>query len=115
IGKGNTGAVYKARAPKTGTLVAIKVLNVSEASDPIALKRFQQEFLASRSLTDPHIVRGLECGNEGTVPYLVMEFVDGISLGNHLKTIGRMTERDALGITIHVAQALEHAHERGMI
>jgi serine/threonine protein kinase len=115
IGKGNSGSVFKARHQETGSFVAIKVLSAKEARDAVTLKRFEQEFRACRALNDPHIVRGLECGLEGTVPYLVMEFVDGVSLRDHLKKIGRMPEKEALRITIQVAQALEHAHERGMI
>jgi serine/threonine protein kinase len=115
IGKGNAGSVFKARHSGTGAVVAIKVLCLDAARDPISMKRFEQEFLATRMLISPNIVHSLDFGYEGTSPYLVMEFVDGVSLTNHLKSVGRMTERDALLMIIQVAQALHYSHERGII
>jgi serine/threonine protein kinase len=115
IGKGSAGSVFKARHTGTGAVVAIKVLGLDSARDPISMKRFEQEFHATRSLISPHIVHSLDFGREGAAPYLVMEFVEGISLTNHLKSVGRMTERDALRMIVQVAQALHYSHERGMI
>ena len=115
IGKGSAGSVFKARHSGTGALVAIKVLCLDAARDPISMKRFEQEFLATRSLISPHIVHSLDFGREGAAPYLVMEFVEGMSLTNHLKSVGRMTESDALLMIVQVAQALHYSHERGII
>jgi serine/threonine-protein kinase len=114
IGRGSYGSVFKARHRESGELVAIKLLSDSATRDPILLKRFQQEIVASRALEHPYIVRGLDFGDT-PAPYLVMEFVDGVSLMSHLKAAGRMAERQALQITTQIAQALEYAHQRGMI
>jgi serine/threonine protein kinase len=115
IGKGSAGSVFKARHENTGAVVAIKVLCAEDASDNVSLIRFEQEFITSFHLNDPHIVRGLEFGHQGNVPYLVMEFVEGMSLTRHLKVVGRMAESDAVRIIVQVAQALDHAHQRGLV
>jgi serine/threonine-protein kinase len=115
LGKGSAGSVFKARHGVTGNFVAIKVLGCEDAHDPVALKRFEQEFRATCILNHPHIVRGLDLGCDGHLPYFVMEFVEGESLGQHLKVTGRLAEYEALSIIIQIAQALHHAHQRGMI
>src|SRR5437762_13106932 len=65
LGKGGAGAVFKARHPQSGAVVAIKVLCRDEAFDPVSMKRFEQEFHATRVLQNPHIVPGLDSGYEG--------------------------------------------------
>ena len=115
LGKGAAGTVFKARHRQTGALVALKILCRGEARNPLSVKRFEQEFFATRALDDPHIVRGLDYGCEGTTPYLVMEFVEGESLSAHLKARGRLAEHEAISIAVQVAQALHVAHQRGMI
>src|ERR1700730_15500037 len=115
IGKGSAGSVFKARHTGTGAVVAIKVLCLDAAADPISMKRFEQEYLATRLLISPHIVHSRDLGYEGSAPYLVMEFVEGMTLTNHLKSVGRMTENDALRMIVQVARALHYSHERGMI
>jgi serine/threonine protein kinase len=115
IGKGNAGSVFKARHRETGAIVAVKVLSVDEARNPVSLKRFEQEFAACSVLNDAHIVRGLDFGCTGSTHYLAMEFVDGVSLSKHLKAVGRLGEVEAVSIIIQIAQALHYAHERGIV
>ncbi len=115
LGKGGAGFVFKALHPQSGVLVAIKVLCRAEALDPVAMKRFEQEFQATRLLQNPHIVPGLDFGYEGASPYLVMEYVEGESLGNYLKKVGRMAEVDAVRLAVQIAEALHCAHEQGLI
>src|SRR5688500_7125539 len=81
IAEGGMGAVYKGRHRATGTLVAIKVLPPATARNPVLMRRFEQEYRAASALDHPHVVRALDfCGNCSN-PSLVMEFVDGESLG----------------------------------
>jgi serine/threonine protein kinase len=115
VGRGATGAVYKARHALTGSLVAVKVLAAEAADNPVSLRRFEREFRTAQGLDHPHIVRGLDFGREGTQPYLVLELVDGPSLGTHLRTHGRLDEAEALAIIEQVGQALHAAHEQGLI
>ena len=115
IGRGGCGSVYKGRDPDTGQLVAIKALKPEIAADPRLLARFEQEFLATRTIVSPHIVRALAFGQENEVPYLVMEFVEGEDLGGRITTRGRLPEPEAVAVIAQVAQGLHHAHERGVV
>jgi serine/threonine protein kinase len=115
LGKGGGGVVYKARHRDTGMVVAIKVLSSQMAKDRVLLKRFEQEFLATRQLDDPHVVQGLDFGQEGETFFLAMEFVAGQNLWDLVKSRGRLTETEAIAIGVAIGQALEAAHRRGMI
>jgi serine/threonine protein kinase len=115
LGKGSTGSVYKARDPETEGLVAIKLLAREVATSARLLKRFEQEFLATRHLDSPHITRALDFGRDEQLPYLVMEFVDGHDLWEHIRTRGRLPEAEAVRLIAQVADALHQAHEAGII
>jgi serine/threonine protein kinase len=78
-------------------------------------KRFEQEFRAANTLDHTNIVRALDFGQEGNTPYLVMEFVDGESLGQRIEREGRLPEVEAVRIIGQVAQGLHKAHKLGMI
>jgi serine/threonine protein kinase len=108
-------AVYKARHPVTGDLVAVKVAGPEVTRNPVLLKRFEQEFTVTRGLDHPHWVRALQFGNEGEVPYIVLEFVDGPSLGDRIEREGRLPEAEAVRAITQVAQALHHAHQRRVV
>src|SRR5262249_10600925 len=77
LGRGGSGSVYKGRHRDNGELVAVKVLAAEVAADSVLLCRFEQEFIAARTLEHPNIVRALAFGQEGELPYLVLELVDG--------------------------------------
>jgi serine/threonine protein kinase len=115
LGKGGAGSVFKARHGPTGAIVALKVLCREDAADPVLRKRFEQEFLACRTLDNPHIVRALDFGQDGNLFYMVMEYIDGLSLQQHLAKVGRLGEHEAVAVALQIAQALQHAHQRGMI
>jgi serine/threonine protein kinase len=85
------------------------------ASNPVLLKRFEQEFRAASRLDHPNIVRALDFGEDGDQPYLVMEFVEGESLGQMLEREGRMREKDAISVIAQVAQGLYRAHKQNII
>ena len=81
IGKGGMGTVYKAQDPTTGRIVAVKVVGGEVAADPVLRMRFAQECQVARKLDHPNAVQVLDFGLDGTKPYLVMEYIDGESLG----------------------------------
>src|SRR5262249_4924216 len=85
IAEGGMGTVYKARQRDSGATVAIKIVPPHMASNPVLLKRFEQEFRAAKLLDHPNIVRALDFGTHGSSPYLVMELVEGESLGQRLE------------------------------
>jgi len=78
-------------------------------------KRFEQEFRAASRLDHPNIVRALDYRDAGNMPYLVMEFVEGESLGQKLEREGRMPEAEAIRIIAQVAQGLHRAHKQNLI
>src|SRR4051794_14064163 len=80
VAEGGMGAIYKARHKETGQIVAVKVMASNVATNPTLLNRFEQEFRAASILDHPNIVRALDYGDAGNLPYLVMEFVEGESL-----------------------------------
>lgn len=115
IAEGGMGTVYKARHRTTGDVVAIKMVAPHMATNPTYLQRFEKEYNAARALDHPNIVRALEHGVVDGRPYLVMEFVEGESLGQRLDRVGRIPEAEAVRIITEAAQALHQAHQRGMI
>jgi serine/threonine protein kinase len=115
IAEGGMGWVYKGQHKDSGQLVAIKIVPSTMTKNEVLLKRFEQEWKAASSIDHPNIVRALEyCGTGGT-PFLVMEFVDGESLGQKLEREKRLPEADSIRLIAQVAQGLHRAHKMGMI
>jgi serine/threonine protein kinase len=115
IAEGGMGAIYRGRHRSTGQVVAIKIMPAHMASNPVLLKRFEQEFRAASRLDHPNIVRALDYGETESSPYLVMEFVEGESLGQKLEREGRMSEAESIRIIAQVAQGLHRAHKQGLV
>src|SRR5437867_3412813 len=106
--------VYKGRDRSTGQVVAVKVLPPFQAGKH-AYHRFARECRILSALNDPHIVRALDFGLEANSPYLVMEFVEGESLGERLAREGSLPEAEAVRLLVQVAGALGRAHQRGLV
>jgi Tol biopolymer transport system component len=108
------GEVYQAHDTKLGREVAIKVLPAAFVGDPERLARFQREARILASLNHPNIstIHGLEHSDD--THYLVMELVLGPTLDERLR-VGVLTIEEALKIAVQIAQALETAHEKGVI
>jgi serine/threonine protein kinase len=115
IADGGMGSVYRARNTVSGDVVAIKIVPASMAANQVLLKRFEQEFKAANSLDHPNIVRAIEFGTEKGSPYLVMEYVEGETLGQRIDRMGRVPEKDAIRIIGQIAQGLHKAHSHGMV
>jgi serine/threonine protein kinase len=113
LAEGSMGVVYKARHWETGQIVAIKVLSKDVARNAVVLKRFEQEFRVASKLDHPNVVKVLEY-SAGDNPFLVMEYIDGESLGAKLER-SRLPEEGALAIVIQVAHGLHRAHRQGMV
>ena len=114
IAEGGMGAVYKARHSVTGEVVAIKVVPADTAKNPLLLKRFEQEFRAASLIDHPNVVKAIEYGG-GPSPYLVMEFVDGESLGQRVDRAGPVPEAEAVRLIGQVCEGLHRAHKQGLI
>jgi hypothetical protein len=115
IAGGGSGCVYKGRHRATGELVAVKLASKETAGNSLLRKRFEQEFHVASSLGHPHLVRALHLGEEGGTPYIVLEFVDGPSLGDRIERDGALPEDEAVRIITQVAGALEAAHRQRII
>ncbi|MBL8798525.1 MAG: serine/threonine protein kinase [Planctomycetia bacterium] len=115
IAEGSMGTVYKARHWETKDIVAIKIISKEIAKNPVLIKRFEQEFRIASKLEHPNVVRAIEYCGTGATPFLVMEFVDGESLGDKLERVGKVPEEEALTTIIQVAHGLHRAHRQGLI
>ena len=114
LGQGGMGAVYKARQTKLDRLVAVKVLPAEWGRDPAFAERFAREARALARLNHPDIVSVHDFGEAAGHFYLIMEFVDGVNLRQVLAT-GRLQPLQALPIVAQVCDALQYAHEQGVV
>ena len=114
IGIGGMGAVYQARQPALDRHVALKLLHTPPADDPGFAERFAQEARALAKLNHPNIVALHESGQVDGRPYFLMEFVDGVNL-RQLQQAGRLSPREALQIVPQVCDALQYAHDEGIV
>jgi len=115
IAEGGMGWVYKGRSRLTGQTVAIKIVPSTMTRNETLLKRFEQEWLAASKLDHPNIVRALDYCGTGSTPFLVMEFVEGESLGQRIDRDGKLPEAEAVRLIAQVCQGLHRAHKQGMI
>jgi len=114
IGRGGMGAVYKARQPDLDRLVALKVLARKAGSDPGFSERFTREAQALARLSHPCIVGVHDFGQVGDLSYFVMEYVDGPNL-REIEQAGRLDPRAALEIVPQICEALQFAHDEGVV
>jgi Tol biopolymer transport system component len=114
LGAGGMGEVYKARDPRIGRDVAIKVLPAGFAADADRLRRFEQEARATGALNHPNLLALYDVGTSDSGPYLVSELLDGQSLRDRLSA-GPVALQDALDWVTQMAQGLSAAHGRGVV
>ncbi|MEQ8318460.1 MAG: serine/threonine-protein kinase [Phycisphaerales bacterium] len=115
LGAGAMATVYKARQLNLDRLVAIKVLPRKFSQNPQFIERFYAEGRAAAQLNHPHIVQAYDVGKAGEYHYFVMEYVNGRTVYEDIVKNKRFGEADAIEIVRQVAQALGHAHDRGII
>lgn len=116
LGRGGMSVVYRAKHQAMGKICALKVLHMHLASDDLSIRRFKQEAQASSILSHPGIVSVTDCGEGASgMPYLVMDYVDGLSLSDLLKQDGPLTLDRFLSLMQQVASALAHAHTKSIV
>jgi serine/threonine protein kinase len=115
LGRGGMGAVYLARQVSLDRPVALKVMKSKWASDPVFLARFTREAFAAAQLVHHNVVQIYDIGEQHGINYFSMEFVEGKSLGDIVKSDGKVKAEDAIGFILQAARGLKFAHDRGMI
>jgi len=114
VGKGAFGTVFKARDPELDRVVAVKVPRAGNLAGPAALDRFLREARSVAQLRHPSIVSVHEVGQQDGLPYLVSDFVRGVTLAD-LLSARRPGFRDSAELVAAVADALQYAHDQGVI
>jgi hypothetical protein len=115
VGIGGMGAVYKAEHRLMERHVALKVVNPSLVNKPAMVERFQREVKAAARLTHPNIVTAHDADQAGETHFLVMEYVEGVSLNQHVQKHGALPVAEACAYIRQAALGLAHAAERGMV
>ncbi len=114
LGKGGMGAVYKARQPELDRYVALKILPPEIGKDPAFAERFMREARALAKLNHSSIVAVYEFGEVDGLYYFVMELVDGANLRQAIAS-SRLTPPEALAIVPQICDALQFAHDEGVV
>ncbi len=115
LGKGQMGAVYKARQVSLDRIVALKVLPTRLAGDKRYMQRFMREAKAAGRLNHPNIVTAVDFGESDGLYYYAMDYVEGLNARDILEEEGKLGEDEALAITLQMARALQHAYENNII
>ena len=114
LGRGGMGAVYRARQPRLDRFVALKILAPERQHDAQFAERFEREARALARLNHPNIVTVYDFGEVQGRFYLIMEFVDGLTLRQVLQ-VGKLAPAEALKIVPKICEALQYAHEQGIV
>ncbi|HEX9063828.1 MAG TPA: protein kinase, partial [Streptosporangiaceae bacterium] len=115
LGAGGMATVWRATDQVLGREVAVKLLSPQLAADRAFRDRFGREARHVAALSHPGLVMVFDCGTDGDTPYIVMELVAGRTLRQVLDETGPLPADDAIGIAAAVCDALEAAHEAGLI
>ena len=115
IGIGGMAIVFKATDLLMRRVVAVKILKDEIAGDEPSVKRFINEYKAIAMLSHPNIVNIYDVSVRENIKYIVMEYVDGITLKNYMRHREVLNLREIVGYTTQILRALDHAHKKGII
>ncbi len=115
IGMGGMANVYKATDLLENRTVAVKVLRDEFLGNEELVRRFKNESKAIGLLSHPNIVRVFDVNFSDTVQYIVMEFIDGITLKQYIDAVKPLSWKDAVHFIVQILRALQHAHDRGIV
>ena len=115
LGVGGMSVVFRAYDLLEGREVSLKVLRADRLGDQESRRRFYNESRAIALLSHPNIVNVHDVNFEGKLQYIVMEYVDGVTLQDRMDQKGKLSEEEAIHYLRQILRALSHAHERGVI
>lgn len=115
IGGGGMAIVFKAKCHLLNRFVAVKILRPEFTSDAEFISRFKVESQAAASLSHPNIVPIYDVGNQDDIYYIVMEYVNGVTLKEYINEKGILPWKTAVNIAIQICSALEHAHKNNIV
>ncbi len=115
IGSGGMGLVFKALHRSMDRIVALKVLPRFAVNSPEKVRRFQREIKATARLTHPNVVAAYDAHESNGTFFLVMEYVDGENLHEHVQRTGPLPVGDAVNIISQISSGLEQAHQSGIV
>lgn len=115
LGQGGMGVVWAARHLTLGTDVAVKLIRPERGADPALVARFEREARATARIAHPHVVQVMDYGAVDSVPYLVMELLQGFTLAELIERGGRLSFATAASLVEQVGSALGAAHDRGVV
>src|SRR5262249_8388746 len=115
LGSGAMGTVYLCEHPQMKRLVAVKVLTAALAAKPDVVARFHREAKAMAAIDHPNLVHAHDMGEDGDTPFLVMDFVDGVSLQELVEQVGALSPLRAAHYVYQGAKGLQHVFESGLV
>jgi eukaryotic-like serine/threonine-protein kinase len=115
IGSGGMSTVYRAQDETLERFVAIKLMNREVATDSDQLERFRREARAVARLSHPNIVHVIDAGEDESRPYIVFEYIDGETLKDRIRRLGRLEIPEAVAYCVEVARALGAAHANHVV
>ncbi len=115
VGTGGMSDVYKAKDHTLGRYVAIKVLKSEFSEDTNFVSKFRTEAQSAAVLEHPNIVNIYDVGSENGIHYIVMEYVEGITLKTYIEKKGQLTYKEALSIAIQVGRGIQAAHAKNIV
>ena len=115
VGRGGMGVVLKARDTVLQRVVAVKLLTPNLASSPAARQRFIREAQAAAAVRDDNVVSIYAVHESGPVPYLVMEYIHGVTLAERIKQARALDVSEVLRIGVQLASGLAAAHKQGLV
>src|SRR5919206_3210789 len=115
IGAGGMSTVYRAFDPTLERWVAIKLMHRDISTDPDQLERFRREARAVASLNHPHVVTVIDAGEDEGAPFIVFEYVEGETLKDRIRRLGRLPVPEAVAYAIEIGRALSAAHAQRLV
>jgi len=115
IGVGGMAVVYKARDNHEDRTVAVKILKSEFTSNEEFLRRFKNESKAIAMLSHPNIVNVYDVSFGDLIQYIVMEYIEGITLKEYIEQEGSLRWKDAVHFTVQILKGLQHAHDKGIV